>query len=186
MKILLQKRLILAFFLSPFGLFGQITVQSIQIENQLSPQGIGVTHPRFSWKLTSSNRNVSQKSYSIHVLAGRNTVWKSGKIDSDQSIFIPYAGEDLQSNQAYQVAVQVWDNQGKASKVLWSEFKTSLLHTADWKAKWISSGIPSDTVDGRVPILAKSFFAKIEPICSMALKGRLDNKVSSLEPSIPN
>ena len=162
MKILLQKRLILAFFLSPFGLFGQITVQSIQIENQLSPQGIGVTHPRFSWKLTSSNRNVSQKSYSIHVLAGRNTVWKSGKIDSDQSIFIPYAGEDLQSNQAYQVAVQVWDNQGKASKVLWSEFKTSLLHTADWKAKWISSGIPSDTVDGRVPILAKSFFAKKE------------------------
>lgn len=162
MKILLQKRLILAFFLSPLGLFGQITVQSIQIENQLSPQGIGVTHPRFSWKLTSSNRNVSQKSYSIHVLAGRNTVWKSGKIDSDQSIFIPYAGEDLQSNQAYQVAVQVWDNQGKASKVLWSEFKTSLLHTADWKAKWISSGIPSDTVDGRVPILAKSFFAKKE------------------------
>ncbi|MEY3646654.1 MAG: hypothetical protein RL127_1362 [Bacteroidota bacterium] len=162
MKILLQKGLLIVFFLSPLLVLGQISVQSIQIENQQAPQGIGVTHPRFSWKLSSSNRNVTQKSYSIHVLAGRNTVWKSGKIDSDQSLFIPYAGSDLQSNQAYQVAVQVWDNQGKASKVLWTEFKTSLLHTADWKAKWISSGIASDTVDGRVPILAKSFFAKKE------------------------
>ncbi len=162
MKILLQKGLLIVFFLSPLLVLGQISVQSIQIENQQAPQGIGVTHPRFSWKLSSPNRNVTQKSYSIHVLAGRNTVWKSGKIDSDQSIFIPYAGSDLQSNQAYQVAVQVWDNQGKASKVLWTEFKTSLLYTADWKAKWISSGIASDTVDGRVPILAKSFFAKKE------------------------
>ncbi|MFD3393877.1 family 78 glycoside hydrolase catalytic domain [Aquirufa sp. OSTEICH-129V] len=162
MKILLQKCLVLAFFLSPLWLFAQISVQSIQIENQQAPQGVGVLQPRFSWQLSSPNRNVTQKSYSIHVLAGRKTVWKSGKIDSDQSLFIPYAGDELKSNQAYQVAVQVWDNQGKASKVLWSEFRTSLLRTADWKAKWISSGIASDSVDGRVPILAKSFFAKKE------------------------
>lgn len=162
MKILLQKGLILAFFLSSAFVFGQISVQSVDVENQQSPQGIGVTHPRFSWKLSSANRSVTQQAYSIHVLAGRKTIWKSGKVDSDQSLFIPYAGDDLKSNQSYQVAVQVWDNQGKASKVFWSEFKTSLLHAADWKAKWISSGIASDTVDGRVPVLAKSFFAKKE------------------------
>lgn len=160
MKNLLQKGLLLAFFLSPACVFSQISVQSIQVENQQSPQGIGTETPRFSWILSSPNRQVTQKSYSIHVLSGKKTVWKSGKVDSDQSIFVTYAGEPLQSNQAYQVAVQVWDNQGKTSKVLWSDFRTSLLHPGDWKAKWISSGIASDSVDGRVPVLAKSFFAK--------------------------
>jgi len=162
MKILLQKGLILAFFLSPAIVFGQIVIQSIEVENQLAPQGIGVEHPRFNWKLIASGRNVTQQAYSIHVLNGRKTIWKSGKVDSDQSLFVPYAGDALKSNQSYQVAVQVWDNQGKPSKVLWSDFKTSLLHAADWKAKWISSGIAADTVDGRVPVLAKSFFAKKE------------------------
>ncbi len=162
MKNILQKGLFLAFFLSPAYVFGQISIQAIQVENQIAPQGVGTVAPRFSWILSSPNRQVTQKSYSIHVLSGKKTVWKSGKVDSDQSIFVSYAGEPLQSNQAYQVAVQVWDNQGKTSKVVWTDFKTSLLHSTDWKAKWISSGIASDSVDGRVPVLAKSFIANKE------------------------
>jgi alpha-L-rhamnosidase len=162
MKIIMQNvnfiRIFL--FLLPGLAFGQLSIQSIRVENQLNPQAIGVTNPRFSWVLNATKRNVSQKSYEIQVRNGANFVWKSGKIDSDQSIFIPYAGKDLKSNQSYQVGIQTWDNQGNVSPLKWSAFKTSFLNQADWKARWISSGISADSVDGRVPRLAKTFFAK--------------------------
>ncbi|MEY4646816.1 MAG: hypothetical protein RIQ98_652, partial [Bacteroidota bacterium] len=125
-----------------------------------NPQGIGVLHPRFSWKLSSNQRNVKQTAYSIQVFEGKKSVWNSGKVASDQSIFVPYAGADLKSNQSYQVNVQVWDQDGKATKVASTGFATSLLNKADWKAKWISSGIAADSVDGRVPVLMKPFTLK--------------------------
>jgi alpha-L-rhamnosidase len=160
MKILSQKALAVAFFLAPLVTFAQTSIQSISIENQVNPQGIGVSHPRFSWKLSSNQKNVKQSAYAIQVFEGKKSIWNTGKITSDQSLFIQYSGADLKSNQGYRVTVQVWDQDGKASKTSSSLFSTSLLHPADWKAKWISSGIAADSVDGRIPHLNKSFVAK--------------------------
>ncbi|MFD3275883.1 family 78 glycoside hydrolase catalytic domain [Aquirufa echingensis] len=159
MKILLQKGLWLLFFMAPSVLFGQISIQRVLVENQVNPHGIGSLVPRFSWKLASIQRNVTQKAYSIQVKEGSQIVWNSGKVSSNQSIFVPYAGAALKSNQAYQVAVQVWDQSDKASVVFKSSFATAFLNSSDWKAKWISSGIAADTVDGRIPLFKKSFVA---------------------------
>jgi alpha-L-rhamnosidase len=159
MKILLQKGLMVLFFMVPTVLIGQISIQRILIENQVNPQGVGSLLPRFSWKLVSNQRNVTQKAYSIQVKEGSQIVWNSGKVSSNQSLFVPYAGTALKSNQAYQVAVQVWDQSGKASAVFKSSFATAFLNSSDWKAKWISSGIAADTVDGRIPLFMKSFVA---------------------------
>lgn len=159
MKILLQKGVFVLFFMGPVLMFGQVTIQNILVENQQNPQGIGTSLPRFSWKIQSNQRNVSQQAYSIQVKDGSQTVWNSGKISSNQSLFINYNGVALQSNHRYQVAVQVWDQAGKPSAIAKSGFTTALLNKADWKAKWIRSGIPSDTVDGRIPHLKKIFIA---------------------------
>ena len=160
MKIPLLRSLELVFFLAPFFIFAQTSIQSITVENLSNPQGIGVLHPRFSWKLSSNQRNVKQTAYSIQVFEGKKSVWNSGKVASDQSLFVPYAGDDLKSNQGYKVNVQVWDQDGKATKISSTGFATSLLNKADWKAKWISSGIASDSVDGRVPVFMKPFTVK--------------------------
>lgn len=159
MKILLQKGLWVLFFMAPSVLFSQISIQRVLVENQVNPHGIGSLVPRFSWKLASIQRNVTQKAYSIQVKEGSKIVWNSSKVSSNQSIFVPYAGTALKSNQAYQVAVQVWDQSGKASVVFKSTFATAFLNSSDWKAKWISSGIAADTVDGRIPLFKKSFVA---------------------------
>jgi alpha-L-rhamnosidase len=159
MKITLLRSMWLAFFIAPMAVFAQTSIQSISIENQSNPQAIGVDHPRFSWKLQSSLRNVSQQAYSIQVKDGSQTVWNSGKITSNQSIFVPYVGTTLLSNHRYQVAVQVWDQSGKATAIAKTSFATALLNKAEWKAKWISSGIPADSVDGRIPHFTKSFVA---------------------------
>lgn len=160
MKIPLLRSIWLAIFLAPISVFAQTSIQSVSVENLSNPLGIAVSHPRFSWKLSSNQKNIKQTAYSIQVLEGKKSVWNSGKVASDQSIFVPYAGQDLKSNQAYQVNVQVWDQDGKATKVSSTSFATSLLNKADWKAKWISSGIASDSVDGRVPVLMKPFTVK--------------------------
>jgi alpha-L-rhamnosidase len=157
MKILLQKGLLVLFFMSPVLMFGQVSIQNVLVENQLNPKGIGTNTPRFSWKLVSNQRNVSQQAYWIQVKEGSKSMWNSGKVSSNQSIFIPYAGATLQSNHTYQVIVQVWDQAGKPSVVAKSTFSSAFLNSSDWKAKWISSGIAADSVDGRIPHLNKSF-----------------------------
>ncbi len=144
----------------PFGVLSQVSIQSISIENQQNPIGIGVSHPRFSWKMSSINRNESQSAYAIQVLEGKKSVWNSGKVVSSTSLFVPYAGEGLKSNTKYNCKIQVWNANGKASKEATTSFTTALLNQQDWKAKWISSGLPADTVNGRVPFFANQFFIK--------------------------
>ena len=143
--------------LLPSSLFSQVSIQSITVENQTNPIGIGVSNPRFSWKLSSLNRNESQSAYAIQVLQGKKQVWNSGKVHSSASLFIPYAGDQLQSNAAYSVKVQVWNGEGKPSKIASANFLTAFLSKEDWKAKWITSGLPGDTVNGKIPVFKHQF-----------------------------
>ena len=101
----------------------QVRVQHLLCENMVNPIGLDITTPRFSWQLVSGKRNTIQTAYEITVnnTAGKNgqPIWSSGKIVSQQSVYVPYAGGTLQPNHRYYWQVRVWDNSGKASS--WSE-----------------------------------------------------------------
>jgi len=124
----------------------QVKLQNLLTENLVNPVGIDVQQPRFSWQLISDQKNVSQTAYEIIVSSGKGTMWKSGKVTSDQSVHVPYAGTALQSGKKYTWEVRVWDNNSKPSS--WSEpafFQTAFLNPSDpiaigWKAKWIEAG----------------------------------------------
>ncbi|WP_369753954.1 family 78 glycoside hydrolase catalytic domain [Flavobacterium sp. WC2409] len=139
--------------------FGQTNLRNLTVENATNPIGIGVETPRFSWQLVSNKQNVKQTAYEIQVKEGTNTLWRSGKVISDASIFNRYGGSPLVSNAKYYWQVRVWDNQGKVSNWATASFGTALLHSNEWKATWISSGLKSDTVNGVVPLFRKSFLA---------------------------
>jgi alpha-L-rhamnosidase len=139
--------------------FGQLTLRNLTVENVSNPIGIGVKIPRFSWKIVSDKRNVKQSDYEIQVKDGKNTVWASGKVASETSIFNKYAGAPLASDSEYAWQLRVWDNQGHVSNWATASFGTALLDSKEWKASWISSGLKTDTVNGIVPILRKSFLA---------------------------
>src|SRR6187549_3342419 len=85
----------------------QVKVQHLLCENLTNPIGLDVQQPRFSWQLVSDQRNVSQTAYEIIVSSGKGTVWKSGKIMSDRSVHVPYAGAALQSGKKYTWQVRV-------------------------------------------------------------------------------
>jgi alpha-L-rhamnosidase len=139
--------------------FAQVKIISPLTENQVNPLSIDATIPRFSWKLDAGDkRNVMQTAYEIKVKKGRQEVWASGKVMSDQSSYVPYAGAALQSGQKYVWQVKVWDNTGKATS--WSDAATwqmGLLTPADWTAQWITPGFKEDSATRPSPLFRKGF-----------------------------
>jgi alpha-L-rhamnosidase len=148
--------------------FAQVKIQHLLTENLTNPIGLDVPQPRFSWQLASDKRNVVQTAYELKVSADKGLVWNSGKVSSNQSVQVPYAGATLETDKKYTWELRVWDNNGKPSP--WSEpafFQTALLNTSDWKAKWIEAGFEEDA--SRPAILFRNQFAVNKKIKSAAL-----------------
>ncbi len=145
------------------SVFAQVKVDRLRTENLQNPIGIDVLQPYFSWQLISSQRSVTQSAYEIRVaedaagLTKAKLSWTSGKINSDQSIHVPYKGAALASGKKYYWQVRVWDNKGKASA--WSSiafWQMGLLQPTDWKAQWIEPGYQEDN-EFASPLMRKEF-----------------------------
>jgi alpha-L-rhamnosidase len=142
-----------------------LNVGHLRCEYLENPLGIDVLKPRLSWRLFSDRRGARQTAYRIiaapsadDVTAERNLVWDSGRVESDQSIHVVYAGERLRSRQRVFWRVQVWDETGSlaVSPIAWWEM--GLLRRTDWSASWIGATL----VGGRwttipAPLLRRSF-----------------------------
>jgi len=140
------------------AIIAQAGVKGLLTENRINPVGIDATGPRFTWQLVSEKRNVLQTAYELKVSLGKTVVWSTGKVPSDQSVHMPYAGQPLQSGKKYIWQVRVWDNKGNVSP--WSDqafFQTAFLKAADWKAKWIEPGYKEDPVMRPSPLMRKQF-----------------------------
>ncbi|WP_455429561.1 family 78 glycoside hydrolase catalytic domain [Neorhodopirellula lusitana] len=111
-----------------------------------NPVGLDVVKPRLSWRVASDHRGQSQAAYRIVVASSpeqltRNEgdLWDTGKVDSDQTLFVQYGGKPLQSRQQCFWKVQVWNDGDEAAS--WSataSWAMALLHDGDWSAKYIS------------------------------------------------
>ena len=80
-------------------------------------------------------------------------LWDSGKVESDQSIQVEYAGRALESRMRCYWKVRVWDQDGKASP--WSahaHWAMGLLLPADSQAKWIGVKQPAPAPASRTPL----------------------------------
>ncbi|MBI5832131.1 MAG: glycoside hydrolase family 78 protein [Armatimonadetes bacterium] len=130
-----------------------IRVASTRTEYEARPLGIGPRVPRLSWSAAGDRRGERQSAYQVTAAAsetalgaGRDLLWDSGKVASDQSQFVDYGGPALTSRQRVWWRVRVWDERDAASP--WSEsawFETGLLKPADWQAKWVTT--PRETAD---------------------------------------
>ncbi len=138
-----------------------LAVTNLLCENLSNPIGLDVQMPRFTWQLVSSNRNVIQTAYEIKVMKDKTTVWATGKVASEQSVLVPYAGSPLESNQRYTWQVRVWDNLGNVSA--WSTpafWHTAFFSPSDWKARWIKAGFEEDTLSRPSPYFRRNFNLK--------------------------
>ena len=118
---------------------------SLNCEYLTNPCGIGELQPRLNWVVESGERGQCQTAYRVLVAGSEaglkkdlGDLWDSGRVASDQTINVRYAGSALQSRQECFWKVCVWDQAGRRSN--WSplaRWTMGLLQPADWRAKWI-------------------------------------------------
>ena len=90
-----------------------LTVTDLSCEGLENPLGIDNTEPHLSWKVQSRAECI--KAYRIQVASsaellakGEADVWDSGKVESDCTVMIPWAGPELQQAQECFWRVKVW------------------------------------------------------------------------------
>lgn len=114
-----------------------------------NPVGYHTGKLEFSWKIPMQDGTSRQSAYRIvaasdpSVLPDKPDIWDSGRVESEESVRVPYPGQELSSRQRIYWQVMYWNQDGAASE--WSEkayVETGLLSNSDWKASWISYPFP--------------------------------------------
>jgi alpha-L-rhamnosidase len=147
-------------------------------EYRANPLGIDVAAPRLGWQLRSDQPGARQTAYrlraatSLEQLRGdpsATLLWDSGRVETDQSVHVPYAGPPLASRQRVHWMVEVWDETDASSRSEPAWFEMGLLKRRDWRARWIGArltGGPRSSIPA--PYLRKSF-ALPGPVASARL-----------------
>jgi alpha-L-rhamnosidase len=117
----------------------------------------GVSYPlaidrdatRFTWRSEAAGRGETQTAYQILVFsnppasappAPSSIWWDSGKVDSDRSAAVEYAGRPLPSATRFWWIVRIWDQTGKSSAYSAPAFFDTGLNQNDWTAQYIWDG----------------------------------------------
>ena len=115
-------------------------------EYRENPLGIDLAQPRLSWHLVSERRGVRQAAYRITAAAsepalreGADLLWDSGKVESDQSVQLPYAGPAMSSGQRVYWQVAVWDDAGNEATSAPAWWEMGLLDRGEWQGQWIGA-----------------------------------------------
>lgn len=127
------------------SMFAQLSIQQMLCEQKINPVGIGTSKPRFIWKINASTPSTKQVGYALTVKKGNQTVWASGKVETDQSVFVEYNGRSLEPDTKYSWQVSIWDNHGNVSPISAPAFfHTAFFDSTAWRAKWIGIGFEED------------------------------------------
>jgi alpha-L-rhamnosidase len=131
-----------------------LIASGLRCEYSVNPMGIDQESPRLFWKVASRERGQRQSAYQLLVASsadllaqGQGDLWDTGKVASDQTTHIAYAGRELQSSQQALWKVRVWDKDGTPSG--WSttaSWTMGLLKAEDWQGIWIGAPAATETL----------------------------------------
>lgn len=120
-------------------------IYDLCVQYQENPIGIDES-PVFSWKMQSNQEGAKQKAYQI-ILTDKEqsaqngqVVWDSGKVETSESVAIPYEGLPLASETRYQIDLTVWTSDDRELKPFDEAFFETGILSDDWEdAKWIQA-----------------------------------------------
>ena len=141
---------------SPAG----VAVAKVRFEHLSDALGIGTARPRLSWMVETSTADWLQAAYEIEAYAEDGHLYgRTGRIESSESVLVPWPFSPLISRQRMGVRVRVWGTDGLVSS--WSELwpvETALLAAGDWSARFMTPGWEEDTTQPQPgPLLRKEF-----------------------------
>ncbi len=122
----------------------------LRCEYRKNPLGIETEVPRFAWNLQHPKKSQKQLAYQIIVSDQKEDlenetapVWDSGRVESDNTVNIEYAGSPLAGHQRYFWCVRWWDAENTASAYSGiSDFTTGFFKGENWAARWLSMNEP--------------------------------------------
>ncbi|HZM02539.1 MAG TPA: family 78 glycoside hydrolase catalytic domain [Candidatus Saccharimonadales bacterium] len=117
------------------------------VDGVSNPLAIDRDAARFTWMSVDAGRGETQTAYQILVSASAESLsarkvewWDSGKVDSDRSASVEYAGKALSSAARFWWKVRVWDQTGKAGPYSAPACFDTGLAQNEWKAQFIWDG----------------------------------------------
>src|SRR5580658_10335400 len=192
-KTLFKKSLLVAMQIAVIFMYagflplaGSVVPVNLQCEYHSDPLGIDVAQPRLIWQVQSGERGQEQTAYQILVASSQKLLrnnhgdlWDSGRISSDETVDIAYAGRPLASGVQCFWKVRIWDKNRAVSS--WSAPATwsmGLLEQKDWQGKWIGldQGEAANPLDGAKWI----WFPEGEPAVSAPAGTRYFRRVFEL------
>jgi alpha-L-rhamnosidase len=143
-----------------------VSVVGVTFEHHREPFGIGEARPRISWRVAADGAAADaagwlQAAYEIEVSAGDGgRPWSSGRVESAESVLVPWEAPSLRSRDRRMVRVRVW-GAGDETPSSWSEtavVEAGLLAESDWSAELIGPDRDlGDRLD-RPPVLFRRAF----------------------------
>lgn len=118
-----------------------LTALSYEVRDARAVIGERPSQVTFSWKVADNAYNVEQDAYEISVAASAKDlkkgkyVWTTGKVESGESLYVPYTGGELGRGCEYYWKITSWAGKSKASATgVWRNG----LAPEDWSdASWI-------------------------------------------------
>lgn len=122
----------------------QTAIIDMTTNDRINPMGLDET-VCFSWKMQDAEEGQKQSAYQILVGDSRKNleencyVWDSGKITTDESVAIPYTGEELEPEKIYFWQVRVWDREEKEILSSVASFEMGKMDDSWEETQWIAS-----------------------------------------------
>ena len=141
-------KLLTALLLAPLAALHAAEPSSLKTEFLENPLGLDTAKPRFSWIVEDTTPGAKQTAYQVQAASspekltqGEVDLWDSGKVSSDQSHLVEYAGKALFSRQPVWWRVKTWNKDNKEGG--WSKpasLEIGLLALTDWgNSQWITA-----------------------------------------------
>jgi alpha-L-rhamnosidase len=137
-----------------------VSVADLRVEHLRETLGVGIARPRLSWLIDTAIPDWGQAAYEIEASGddGRPRT-RTGRVDSDQSVLVPWPFHPLASRERVFVRVRVWGADGSESA--WSEpraVEAGLFDVADWTARFVTPDWDEDTSPSQpCPLLRREF-----------------------------
>ncbi len=145
-----------------------LRVLDLRCDQLVAPVGLENLEPRLGWRIDAGGRRgARQTAYRVRAgtTRGANDLWDSGRVESDLTQGIRYAGRPLSSRARVWWTVEAWDEAGARAESAPAFWEMGLLSPQDWSARWIGLDLSAGAPDRGTPspFLRKGF----------SLRGRL-------------
>lgn len=165
------------------GTLSPLRPVDLRCERRPEPFGIDSPKPALSWKfvaLTEPNPDARQEAYQIlaattpdKLTPAAADLWDSGRIRSDETLNVAYAGRPIASGERIWWTVRVWDLAGGTSDFAPATWWERALNADDWlPARWISPdyALWSTGPGGQhpAPLLRRTFTLPAAPVRARA------------------